>query len=116
MTATGPDISRLRRMAAIKQDEPESDSGFLASYIERYPLNDATGKAPGDDGWSPTYDLNAAAADLWAEKASTVAYEFDFSWQGGSYARTGKMEHAQRQERYFRSRSQAKAVKVKNEI
>jgi hypothetical protein len=39
---------------------------------------DASGVAPGDTDWSPTYDLNAAAAEGWRWKAAAVAGSFDF--------------------------------------
>lgn len=43
--------------------------------------------------WSPTYDLNAAAAEGWRWKAAKVAGEFDFSTDQQTFDRTGK--HAQ---------------------
>lgn len=66
---------------------------MLTDYIERYPLTDVYGVVPpetedGDIGaWIPTYDLHAAAADLWQEKATAVIDQFDFSADGGSYSR-----------------------------
>jgi len=43
--------------------------------------------------WSPTYDLNAAAAEGWRWKAAKVAGEFDFGTDQQQFDRTGK--HAQ---------------------
>jgi len=43
--------------------------------------------------WSPTYDLNAAAAEGWRWKAAKVAGEFDFNTDQQSFTRSDK--HAQ---------------------
>jgi hypothetical protein len=40
--------------------------------------------------WSPTYDLNAAAAEGWRWKAAKVAGEFDFNTDQQTFNRTGK--------------------------
>lgn len=40
------------------------------------------------------YDMNAAAADVWAMKAASLANEFDFSVDGGNYAKSKQYQQA----------------------
>ena len=61
------------------------------------------------DEWIPTYDLNAAAADIWEEKAATVADEFDFKADGGSFTRSQKEEKYLGKSRFHSSRKSAKS-------
>lgn len=107
-------VRRLRRMVA------ESPTGIypdlvLVEYIERYPLDDIQGEAPQvedaetgeyavNPDWIPTYDLNAAAADIWDEKASAIAGDFDFTADGGSYHRSQAVKNYENRARHYRSR------------
>jgi len=123
MTATAAMISRLRKMI----DEPTEatyDDVSLAWYIEMYPLLDVLGNDPQDvdwtttpptiseaDDWIPTYDLHAAAADIWEEKAGAVSDEFDFNADGGNYSRGQKEEKYMGKARWHSSRRSAKTIK-----
>jgi len=121
MSATAAQIARVRRMVA-EPTEATYDDALITEYIERRLLVDERGAEPytwddstepptaEDNGnWIPTYDLNAAAADIWDEKAALVAADFDFSADGGSYTRSQKLEACQQQARYFRAR---RAIRV----
>jgi len=116
MAATAAQIERLRRMV----DEPDDttyDDDALTDYIERYPLVDELGEEAytwdtstqpptqeENDDWIATYDLNAAAADIWEEKAATVAEDFDFSADGGRYSRSQAYEHYMKMAARYRSK------------
>lgn len=110
MTATAEQIARLRRMV----NEPSGSSSYsdddLATIIERSPLLDAAGEAPTladgtvNTAWAATYDLNAAAAEMWEEKSSVLAQDYDFQADGGQYSRSQAYEQAMKQARYFRSK------------
>ena len=124
MAATAAMAAQLRRMV----DEPTEtiyDDDLIDEYIERYPLLDVLGTDPQDvdfsttpptisevDEWIPTYDLNAAAADIWEEKAGAVADEFDFKADGGSYSRSQKEEKYLGKARFHCSRKSAKTIKM----
>ena len=124
MAATAAMAAQLRRMV----DEPTEtiyDDDLIDEYIERYPLLDVLGTDPQDvdfsttpptiseaDEWIPTYDLNAAAADIWEEKAGAVADEFDFKADGGSYSRSQKEEKYLAKSRFHSSRKSAKTIKM----
>jgi len=119
MSATSEQIARLRRMVAEPTTTTYSDDD-LAEYIERYPLLDARGEEPytwddstdpptqdANEDWIPTYDLNAAAADIWDEKAAVASANYDFSADGGSYSRGQVADRYMQRARYYRSRRSA---------
>ncbi len=121
MAASEDEIARLRRLVNEATEETYSDE-TLAEYIEAHPLEDARGEGPWVESettpgtleinpdWTPTYDLNAAAADVWEEKAGTLAQDFDFSADGGNYSRSQAYEQAMKQTRYFRSKRSIKTI------
>jgi hypothetical protein len=121
---TAAQIAQLRRMVAEPTTTTYSDA-ILTEYIERYPHIDQYGETPVDDDgeanadWTATYDLSAAAGDVWEEKASTLAGDYDFTQQGaGSFSRSQAYEQAMKQCRYFRSKrlpSTASMVKYPKE-
>ena len=121
MSATAAQIARLRR-TVNESDDTTYDDDLLAEYIERYPLVDERGEEPytwdgstqpptqePNDSWIPTYDLNAAAADIWDEKAAVVAADFNFAADGGRYDRAQVAEMFAKRARYYRSR---RAIRV----
>ena len=124
MSATAAVAAELRRMV----DEPTEttyDDDLIDDYIEKYPLIDVLGTDPQEvdysttpptiserDEWIPTYDLNAAAADIWEEKAAAIAENFDFSADGGKFSRSQKYEQYKKNARTFSSKKSAKASKV----
>ena len=126
MAATDAQVARLRRMVG-EVDSTTYEDEDLADYIEAHPLEDARGEGPwieseSDPGtleenpdWTATYDLNAAAADLWEEKAASLAANFDFSADGGSYSRSQSYEQHMTQARYYRSRRSVKTITMRPE-
>lgn len=121
MSATAAQIAQLRRMVA----EPTTatyDDTTLAGYIEAYPLLDERGEEPyiwdtsssppeqdDNEDWIPTYDLHAAAADIWDEKAAALATAFDATADGASLRLSQKYEQAMARVRYHRSRRSPKS-------
>ena len=123
MAATADQITRLRRMVA----EPESttyDNVRMADYIERYPLLDELGQEPytwdmsttppsqdANEWWVSTYALNAAAADIWDEKAATAAQDYNYSADGASFSRAQVAEAYERRARSYRARRSMRTIK-----
>ena len=121
---TASQIAQVRRLTAEPTTTTYSDA-LIISMIEAYPHLDEFGEAPTDDDgfdnieWTPTYDLNAAAADIWNEKASAIASKFDFAADGGNYTMSQQFEQYMKQARYFRARrmpSTARMVKSPKEF
>lgn len=122
MSATAEQIERIRRMVAEPETANYSDT-LLGEYIETYPLLDERGEQPytwnittepptktANANWVPTYDLHAAAADIWEEKASTWADKYNFSADGASYSRSNAYEQIMARVRYHRSRRSSKTA------
>lgn len=122
MTASAEQVAKVRRMT----NEPSATSDYsdddLEGYIEAYPLVDARGESPfiesettpgtleENPDWTATYDLSAAASDIWAEKAAILSQDYDFEADGGSYSRSQAYEQAMKQSRYWRSRRSVKTI------
>lgn len=124
MSATAAMAAKLRRMVDESTEDTYSDE-LIDEYIERYPLKDVLGTDPQDvdysttpptiseaEEWIPTYDLHAAAADIWEEKAGTVADEFDFQADGGRYTRSQKEEKFLGKSRFHSSKRSAKTIEM----
>lgn len=124
MAATEAMAERLRRMV----DEPTEDTyddDTIDEYIEAYPVKDTLGTDPYEvdfttepptlserDVWIPTYDLHAAAVDIWEEKVAAVAEDFDFKADGGSYSRSQRAEAYNKKARFHGSRRKVKTMRL----
>jgi len=86
--------------------------GQIAGYIEAYPVVDASGNFPANPDWAATYDLYAAAADIWEEKAARYAELFDFDADGGNYKRSQMIDQAMKMAARYRARRSASSVRL----
>ena len=106
MAATAAQIAEVRRMCALDVDDATYLDSVLTSYIEETPLLDERGEEPytwdgsteppteeANDSWIATYDLHAAAAKVWGEKAGAVAMKFDATADGASLMRSQIYKH-----------------------
>lgn len=129
MSATAAEVARLRRMVNETDEYGDYTDSDLEDYIERYPRMDERGQKPytydtstsppteeENDDWVPTYDLNAAAADIWEEKAAALAADFDFSADGASYTRSQKYQQAKDMAAHYRRRRSATTVTQRPDI
>jgi hypothetical protein len=120
--ATAGQIARLRRMVD-ESDETTYTDEALAEYIEERPSMDERGEMPyewdtttepptqdDNDNWIETYDLAAAAADVWGEKAAVLAQDYDTNADGASLARSQVYEQAMKQARYWGSRRKPSTI------
>lgn len=107
-TAAG-DLARLRRMVAEPGTATYTDS-LLVTTISNYPLVDVTGRWPlltsgsANTAWVATYDLAAAAADIWQEKATNYVGMFDFTADGASFQKSQVPDQYAKQARLWSSR------------
>lgn len=121
MAATAAQVAQLRRMVAEPTVTTYSDS-TLEDYIETYPVVDENGESPRvpstttpgemmvNPDWTATYDLHAAAAAIWTEKAAAVSHLYDFNADGGNYSRSQRYEQAMQQARFHLSRRNPKTI------
>lgn len=104
MAASAAEVVRLRRMVAESDDSNGYTDAVLEDAIERYPLLDADGLEPTDAEWTATYDLNAAAAEVWGEKSAALSGSFDFSADGASFTRSQAHMQALKMQRHYAAR------------
>lgn len=122
MGASAGQIARLRRMVD-EADETTYTDEQLAEYIEDCPSMDERGEMPyewdsstippsktDNEYWLPTYDLSAAAANVWAEKAAVLAQDYDTNADGASLARSQAYEQAMKQSRYWSARRKPSTI------
>jgi len=57
-----------------------------------------------------SYDINAAAADIWAERAAYFSDWYDFQADGQRFQRQQAFEHAEKMEKILRARAGANVV------
>lgn len=124
MAASADMIAKLRRMIVESGSTTYTD-GDLAGYIEQYPIPDSFGYQPfltsgagvtiGSALWTPTYDLNRAAADLWDEKAAALACNYNMTADGATLNRSEAYEHACQRARHFRSRRNMGTITLRPE-
>lgn len=131
MSVTAAHIARLRRMVNESTEDTYTDLA-LSALIESHAISDMRGVAatvldfsttpPSEDAntnWIPTYDLNAAAAEIWDEKAAVVACDFDFSADGASYTRSQVIAQYNKMATKYRSQARPgvlRAVKTQREL
>ena len=117
-------IKKLRRMIAESEDSIYTDT-ILEEYIKSYPVIDVDGEEPtyldystqpptvaDNPNWIPTYDLNAAAAEIWDQKAAGLQSKYDFSADGGSYSVKQAFDNAVKMAAKYRGRSSASSHRV----
>lgn len=86
---------RLERMVA-HDDEPPLSTDEIDDLLALARRADSLGAAPSDDGWSPTYDLNYAAAEGWRWKAGKVAGRYSAQVDGATFQRQQLFAHCLR--------------------
>jgi hypothetical protein len=123
MTVTDAMLAKLRRTCALSDDDATYTDDILTEIIEEHKCFDDNGEDPtyldkstepptvtDNDNWIPTYDLYAAAADVWEEKAATLQSNFDFSADGGNYKTSQAHDNALKMAAKCRSRSRVKTI------
>ena len=111
MAAAADLIPRFRRMIAEPTQDVYSDV-VLIEVIESHPSQDPSGSFPEYADWEPSYDLNAAAAEIWSEKAAALACNFDFSADGSNFSRSQAYQQAIAQARHFSARRKPSTIRL----
>lgn len=93
--------ARIEVMTAW-DSEPTLSSTEVSMLLELAQRADVDGFAPSHDDWTPTYDLNAAAAEGWRWKAAKVAGKFDVSTDGQAVSRSQMVAHCQQMADQYR--------------
>lgn len=122
MAATAAMVMQLREMTNEVGSSTYRDAQ-LTTIIERHPIIDERGEPPyewdtstspptqdDNDDWIATYDLNAAAADVWDQKAAAAAADYDYSADGANLQRSQVYVHCSRQAAIYRSRRAPRTI------
>lgn len=106
MTVTAGMVDRVRRMVA----EPFATSAYtnedIETYVAAFPLADDDGRQPDEYSWVANYDLHAAAAEIWSEKAAAVAADYNFTADGATVNRESVYKQYMQQHRFHAARRQ----------
>ncbi len=92
MALSAAELLRLERLAGeahkAESDRLLDDARLQNIADESAKVVDSAGLAPSASGYVDTYDLYAAAAECWREKAGIVVEQFDFETEGGMFKRS----------------------------
>ena len=90
----------IARMTDASTD-PVLDSDDLSDLIGVASRIDASGLYSDDSDWTPTWDLNAAAAEGWLRKAGRAAKDFTFAEDGQRFDRAQVYQHCMSQHELY---------------
>ena len=111
MAISADHMWQFKRMIAEDLSDTYTDLD-LALYIQNYPTIDADGNQPTDGGWVESYDLHAAAAAIWEEKAALRVEYFDFNADGVNSTRSQVFAQCMKQARYHNARRQPGTIQL----
>lgn len=103
-------LSRSNAVAVVTDQaatdlEPALQLYEVEAIVERSARTDTDGNTPDTDGWTSTYDLNAATAMAWERKAAlTASSKFDVTVDGQTLRRSQVYEHCMAEAKRYRSR------------
>jgi hypothetical protein len=100
---------KLKKMVA-SSSEPALTDGEIDELLIEAGVEDPAGRPPPDEDWSPTYDLNAAAAQGWLIKAARAAATVDEPTAGVVTSRI--FENCRAMARLYSSRRKSSVVLI----
>jgi hypothetical protein len=118
MAPTAEQIARLRRMVA-EPTEATYDDEACTALLEEYAVLDWLGKEPvvidrqvaggppvviSNPLWTPTYDMHAAAARIWHEKAAAWIERYSFTDSGQSFDRNQVYQNMMQRAKFHEAR------------
>lgn len=95
--------ARLYRMVSADCD-PVLDENDVDDLLEVAKRPDRWGVPPTVTTWTPTWELNAAAAEGWRTKMGKAANDTSFSMDGAQYNRAEIIAHCERMVEQYESR------------
>jgi hypothetical protein len=102
LTSSDADDTRAKISRMVEADsEPVLSEDDLDDLIDAAARPDADGLYRNDAAWTPTWDLNAAAAEGWARKSSKAANKFNFSEDGQRFDRAQIYAHCAAQQKMY---------------
>lgn len=97
-------LERLERLV-LSDEDPALDSGQLDDCLTYARRPDVDGFDYSDAEWTPTWDLDAAAAEGWRRKAGLAAARFNFAEDSQRFDRAQIYAHCISQAEQYARRS-----------
>jgi hypothetical protein len=97
---------RLRNMVAA-DTSPTLTVAEVEDLLDLARLQDRDGLAPTDNGWTPTFDLDRAAAEGWRWKAGKTSPDYSATLDGAQLARNQRYEHCMKMADTYDGRTNA---------
>ena len=107
MAVTAANIARVRSLADASV--ADFNDAAITAVIELYTRRDADGNFPDEDGYTDTYDLYRAAADVVEQRAAKVATQYNTTADGATLNRSSIQEQLFALAVRLRNRAAAKA-------
>lgn len=83
---------------------PTLDARQIQALLDLARRPDSNGRTIDDADWTPTWDLDVAAAEGWRWKAAQVAGSYSFATDGQSFNRSDMVKACQDMARMFAGR------------
>jgi len=101
-------------LMVLAEEDPALSDEQVESLVELARRPDAEGLTALEEGWTPTWDLNFAAAEGWRRKAGIAATRFNFSEDGQTFQRAQIYAHCIAQAEAYASKGMG-AIPVQGE-
>ena len=101
---------KLKRLTA-SDIEPLLSDDEIDSLVDANGVPDGAGFLPGDGLWTPTYDLNAAAASGWLIKAGRASSLVEVDPPGSGIVTSKVFDNCRAMAKSFRSRCASVSLK-----
>lgn len=92
-------------LMVLADEDPALDAAQVADCLTHARRPDADDLDVTDAGWTPTWDLDAAAAEGWRRKAGIAAARFSFAEDGQRFDRAQIYAHCLGQAEQYARRS-----------
>src|SRR5687767_14466790 len=99
-------LDKLKKLTAWTDDPPLTEDE-LEAILESVGVVDSEGYGPSEEDWSPTYDVNKAAADAWLIKAARAATLVEVDPPGSGIVTSKVFDNCRRMARMYSSRRSA---------
>lgn len=102
---TDEEVQDKLELLCLADSDPELSESHLEDLVAFARRPDADGYTFGDAEWTPTWDVDAAAAEGWRRKAGIAASRFNFAEDGQRFDRAQIYAHCIQQADFYARRS-----------
>ena len=99
-------LEKLKIMVAW-ETEPAVSESDLEAVLAAHAIPDAGGNLPDSEEWTPTYDENAAAAQVWVIKAARASALTEIDPPGSGIVTSKVFDNCMKMSHLFRSKRAA---------